>query len=65
MSDQPNFTGPEKPNPEQIKQEIIKRLNEIDLEILESLTGHGSSDMGAETHEWKEWTRVVWRVWER
>jgi hypothetical protein len=62
MSDKPSFSGPNKPSAEEIKREILKKLDEVDLEALSDLTDSTQSE---ESPDRAEWSRVIWTVWRR
>jgi hypothetical protein len=59
----PKKKGPRpKLSAEEIKKQILKQLDKIDLEQLTNLTGGRQSESDPDS---MEWARVVWTVWRR
>ncbi|MCA2722118.1 MAG: hypothetical protein IM333_15860 [Microcystis sp. M048S1] len=68
------MTNANEPNPyenrpqsaEEIKQEILSRLDEIDLESLESITHlSGSPSIPSDAEQVNFWPVITWTVWRR
>jgi hypothetical protein len=65
------MTNANEPNPsenrpqsaEEIKQEILRRLDEIDLESITHLSG--SPSIPADAEQMNFWPVITWTVWRR
>jgi hypothetical protein len=55
-------TTSKKPTAAEIKNQILKKLDELDIKQLTHLTGGKQSTSDPES---LDWSRVIWTVWRR